>query len=52
MRKVRRKVEEELSLEEGALDAHKQFLRILIDQARAISPSDLPPTPSPVSARS
>ena len=35
MRKVRRKVEEELSLDEGALDEYKEFMRILIDQARA-----------------
>ena len=35
VRKVRRKVEEELSLDEGALDEYKEFMRILIDQARA-----------------
>ena len=34
VRKVRRKVEEELSLDEGALDEYKEFMRILIDQAR------------------
>lgn len=35
VRKVRRKVEEELSLDEGTLDEYKEFMRILIDQARA-----------------